>query len=296
VRIEKRVVDNRVFLVGLDQLYRAAMKSHERSELLKCVKQVADDLSIVPADVPVEGYYTEDESLTTYFRYVRALQAASIERESEIRHDQAYRRIREVTDSPIFGVPLDIGQLLNQGQDALFNALVATRNDWSVDAITLHAFESASASAEYSLVALAALAQDPIVLAALRESVVLYAAVMCRGRPPTPRYQWSVDPVVEQRAQQFVDEFNCLFNENLPQPCRKNASAFWNACDLHGLLGRCVRIGSDNSTTPTRNYHWAVDQNESGGLDVSDFWDTDLWTTARYRKHKGYRDWDRNWN
>jgi hypothetical protein len=296
MRTEKRVVDNRVFLVGLDQLYRSAMKTHERGELLKFAKQVADDLSIAPANVPVEGYYTEDESLTTYFRYVRALQVVSIERESEIRHDLAYRRIREVTESPIFGVPLDTGQLLNQGQDALFNALLATRNDWNVDAITLHAYESASASGEYSLVALAALAQDPIVLAALRESVVLYAAVFARGRAPTPKYQWTVDPILEQRARQFVDEFNCLFSETLPRPCRKNASAFWDACDLHGLLGRCVRIGIDDSTAPAKNYHWIIDHDESGQLAVSDFWDTDLWTTTRYREHKGYRDWDRNWN
>ena len=263
MRIEKRVVDNRVFLVGLDQLYRSAMKTHERGELLECAKQVADDLSIAPANVPVEGYYTEDESLTTYFRYVRALQVASIERKSEIRHDRAYRRLKEVTESPMFGVPLDTGQLLKQGQDALFNALAATRNDWNVDGITLH------------------------------ESVVLYAAGFARGRAPTPKYQWSVDPILEQRARRFVDEFNGLFSETLPRPCRKNASAFWDACDLHGLLGRCVRIGIDDSAVPVKNYHWVIDHNVSGQLAVSDFWDTDLWTTTRYREHKGYRDGER---
>lgn len=291
MRTESRVVDNRVFLVGLDELYRSAMKNHERGELLRCAKQVADDLSLKPANVPVEGYYTEDESLTTYFRYMRALQDASGNRESEIRHDSAYRRLKEVTESPLFGVPLESDRLFKQGRDALFNAIKATGNDLNVEAITLHAYKSASASAEYSLVALGALARDPIVLAALRESVVLYAAIYWLGKPPTPKYEWAVHPIVEERARQFVDEFNGLFSEFLPRPRPEHASTYWDACDLHGLLGRCVRIAIDDSTMPAKSYHWAVDHSVSGQLVVSDFWDTDVWTTTRYREFKGYRDW-----
>jgi len=58
------VVDNRVFLLGLDKLYRDAMKRHERGELLACARRVAAPLHETPADVPVEGYYAEDEQLT----------------------------------------------------------------------------------------------------------------------------------------------------------------------------------------------------------------------------------------
>jgi hypothetical protein len=64
MRIERLVVDNRVFLLGLDELYRESMKTHERSELLICARETADALSVAPADVPIEGYYTEDEALT----------------------------------------------------------------------------------------------------------------------------------------------------------------------------------------------------------------------------------------
>ncbi len=71
---ERRVVDDRVFLLGLDKLYRDAMKQHERGELLGCARRVAEALHVTPADVPVEGYYAEDERLTEYFRLVRALQ------------------------------------------------------------------------------------------------------------------------------------------------------------------------------------------------------------------------------
>ena len=31
-----RVIDNRVFLLGLDELYRKAMQTHERTELREC--------------------------------------------------------------------------------------------------------------------------------------------------------------------------------------------------------------------------------------------------------------------
>jgi hypothetical protein len=47
------VVDNRVFLLGLDKLYRDAMKQHERGDLLRCARRVAQALHAAPADAPV---------------------------------------------------------------------------------------------------------------------------------------------------------------------------------------------------------------------------------------------------
>ncbi|HEY1379288.1 MAG TPA: hypothetical protein VGF55_20970 [Gemmataceae bacterium] len=38
---ERRVVNNRVFLLGLDDLYRGAMKRHERDKLLRCSAETA---------------------------------------------------------------------------------------------------------------------------------------------------------------------------------------------------------------------------------------------------------------
>jgi hypothetical protein len=67
-RTETRVVDDRTFLLGLDELYRSAMKKHERDELLGCARTLSTALGIAPADVPVEGYYSEDEMLSEYFR------------------------------------------------------------------------------------------------------------------------------------------------------------------------------------------------------------------------------------
>jgi hypothetical protein len=74
MKIDRRIVDNRVFLLGLDELYREAMKRHEREELLGCARETAGALSVAAAEVPVEGYYSEDERLTEYFLLVRVLQ------------------------------------------------------------------------------------------------------------------------------------------------------------------------------------------------------------------------------
>ena len=43
---EKRVVDNRVFLLGLAELYRDAMKGREAGELPTCARRVAQTLGI----------------------------------------------------------------------------------------------------------------------------------------------------------------------------------------------------------------------------------------------------------
>lgn len=42
---ERRIVDNRVFLLDLDELYRESMKTHERKELLRCAQESAQALS-----------------------------------------------------------------------------------------------------------------------------------------------------------------------------------------------------------------------------------------------------------
>jgi len=62
--VDEHVVDNRVFLLGLDQLYRERVKRHESTELLTCARAVAARLNVAPAAVPIEGYYTETKELS----------------------------------------------------------------------------------------------------------------------------------------------------------------------------------------------------------------------------------------
>jgi len=56
-RVARRVVDDRVFLLGLDNLYRDAMSLLESEQLLSSARKVAEALRVRPAEVPVEGYY-----------------------------------------------------------------------------------------------------------------------------------------------------------------------------------------------------------------------------------------------
>jgi hypothetical protein len=281
---ETRIVDNRVFLLGLDELYRETMKQHERGELLCCAQRLAADLELAPADVSIEGYYSEDERLTEYFRLMRALQEAPKSCEQAIRSIGAYQRLKQVTESRIFGAPFDGDSLLTVGKDSLSVALGKTFPEWNIETIVDAAYQCALDSDDFSLVALAALSRDPVVLTALRESVVLYAmAVDACAVMPNPEYIWQVDDLIESRGRRFVETFNELFDDSLPQPKQDNADVFWRACKEWKIVGRCVRIGFDDRVRPINHYHWAIDRAKYS-LIVKDFWDTEVWTTERYRE------------
>src|SRR5262249_23323088 len=133
--------------------------------------------------------------------------------------------------------------------------------EWTVENLTKWAYECAVESPDFSLVALAALSRDPVVLTALRESVVLYAmAVGGSALRGAPEYVWEVDEIIQQRAAQFVETFNNLFGECLPRPAPENAKEFWIASSEWKVIGRCVRVGFDDSVRPIRHYHWAIDR------------------------------------
>src|ERR1044071_2014919 len=116
---ERRIVDNRTFLLGLDKLYRDAIKPHEQGELLKCARQVAAVLHIPPKDVPVEGYYAEDQRLTEYFCLMRALQAVNQACTPAVASLPEFQRLLAVASAPLYGKPLNTGMLLPAGLDAL---------------------------------------------------------------------------------------------------------------------------------------------------------------------------------
>jgi hypothetical protein len=287
---ERRVVNNRVFLLGLDELYRWSMKRHERDELLHSALETANALSIVPANVPIEGYYSEDKQLTMYFRLMRALQQVPKARESELANVGGFWRLKQVTESPIFGLPCHGRFLLSVGEDVLSVALKHTFPEWTVDNLAREAHRCATESTDFSLVALAALTGDPVVLTALRESVVLYELDV--GAPPSwgePEYVWQVDEIIQKRAAQFVESFNALFDEHLPLPGPENAKKFWMDSSEYNVIDRCVRIGFDDRNLPIRHYHWALDRDAKYGLIVNEFWDTEIWTTARYRQKQKTR-------
>jgi hypothetical protein len=285
------VVDNRVFLLGLDDLYRSAMKRNEGLELLRCAREVAWTLHVKPADVPVEGYYAEDERLTEYVRLLRAFHEEPNSRVAAVERLPAYQRLYEVTSSRLFGRPRSEDRLLPVGHDALSNALQQLAPHWTIPTLTAAAEQAARAMDDYSLVGLAARTQDSVVLAALRESVVLYAQVTVLGKIVQPPIaEWRVDAELAHHANRFIRAFHALFPEGarLPAATPENAQEYWDACDEKAIVGRCVRVGYDDRRNPVMHYHWGINRSQ-GRLEVEEFWAAEIWTTERYRRERAYQ-------
>jgi hypothetical protein len=248
-----------------------------------CARRVAETLRVAPADVPVEGYYAEDERLTEYFLLVRALQDVGEGKKNSVDSLSEFQRLRDVTSAPLYGRPQYEGRLLPR--DALSQALIDTFPNWTAPSLTAAAYNIALELDEISLVGLAARIKDAVVLTALRESVVLYAEVIVGAalHPPRPEYVWEVDKDLARQAGRFIDTFNTLFGERLPPPDPAQAELYWHAYDDNEIHGRCVRLGYDNTSLPIRNYHWAIRRAADGGFAVQEFWNPELWTTTRYR-------------
>lgn len=281
----EQIVDNRVFLLGLDELYRRRMKRHESTELLTCARAVAARLNVSPAEVPIEGYYAETRRLTEYFRLMRGLQAVRNENVRHVARMREFQRLLSVVSAPLFGRPIEEGLLFPVGRDPLAQALydIGTERLWTVDTLVEQAHRVAVGTDDFSLVGLASIARDEVVVAALRESVGLYAekALSRFSRPPIPIYIWRVDDELARRAARFVTTFNDLFEEDLPEPLAENADLFFGTADEEGIVGRCVCIG--RTPPPTQFYHWAIREGTGGRLEVEDFWDIEIQTTSRYR-------------
>ena len=277
---ERHVLDDRAFLLGLDWLYREAVQLHERGELLACARRTAHTLGLPPADVPIEGYYAEDEALTEYFRLMRALQDVPDSRKSEVARLPDYQRLREVTSSPLYGRAREIGRILPTGRDPLSQALAETWPHWTIANLTAAATTAALDYDDISLVGLAARIRDPVVLTALRESVVLYGELLLGASPRPVEVVWEVSPELAAQAARFIKAFRSLFGDQLPAPVAKNASVYWSARGY--ILGRCVRLGTDE--TLTRHYHWAICPGPDGIETVQEFWNSEVWTTTRYRE------------
>jgi hypothetical protein len=289
VRVQ-HVVDDRVFLLGLDELYRDAAKKAEATELLACARRVAAELRISPASAaPVEGYYGESHELTEYFQLMRALQGTPRARQAEVKALAEYQRLLEVASSPHLGSPTGEDALLPVARDSLSAALRATRPNWSVPRLVDAAASEAERNDDFSLVGMAARTRDPVLLAAVRETVVLYAEVVLAIGPPDQReeeYVWRVSGELVELAQRFVSAANALLHAQLPVPDAASAEDYWNASSRNEIVGRCVRLGYDEQNKKPQHYHWAI-RRHGDVLQVHDFWDLRHWTTTMYRQAYG---------
>jgi hypothetical protein len=286
----QHVVDDRVLVLGLDELYRDSAKRAEATELLGCARRVAADLCVGAAvDSPIEGYYGESHELTEYFQLMRALQATPHAREAQVKALPEYQRLLEFASSPHLGLPTRGNGLLPVARDSLSAALLATRPDWSVPKLVEAAAREAESSNDFSLVGMAARMRDPVLLAAVRETVVLYAEVaLAIGLPDQrePAYVWRVSPALVELAQRFVSTANAALHAQIPIPEPASAEAYWAAFSRNEIVGRCVRIGYDEHDKRQQHYHWAIRQ-QGDVLQVHDFWDLRHWTTTMYRQVHG---------
>jgi hypothetical protein len=281
---EERIVDDRTFLLGLEELFRTGIKTHERSELLVAAREVASALGVPPVavDAAVEGYYNDNDELREYFRLLRALQKVDASARTRVASLRDFQRLAQVTASPIFGEASFGGMLFPVGKDPLARALDSV-GQWTVPALLDAAHKIATETDDYSLVGLASLARDPVLMTALRESVVVYAAAATMGVGTLPLYTWRVSDEIAKRAAKFVSTFNALFAEEIPVPTADNADYFGAAAIKRGdISGKCVRLGQSQS--PVKYYHWAVATSPDRQLSVQEFWHEELWTTERYRK------------
>jgi hypothetical protein len=284
----ERIVDNRIFLLGLDQLVRERMQHHERNELLTCARAVAERLSVSPADVPIEGYYSQTKRLTEYFRLMRGLQTLAGADAGQVTSMPEFQRLRAVASSPLYGRPVrNAHGLLPVGRDPLSLALYdsARKGRWTIESLVTRAHDVAVETRDFSLVGLACVARDPVVLAALRESMVLYAERAVLSRESYHRavtiyvYPWRVDEALALQAARFVATFNELFDEDLPAPLAENADIFFSHSTKSRIVGRCVCVAQTDGGPPY--YHWVVRQRQDQTLYVEDFWDDEIATTKK---------------
>lgn len=284
-----REVNNRELVLGLDYLYRKAMKVFEVEKLLPLSKRLLKVLNAPKLEVPIEGYYGESEGLKEYFITMRSLQDLSKEDSLKVESSDDYKTLYTVSTSPIFGQKDEGKKFFPKMRDSLYFALDSTLpNECSEEVIVEKAFQFSKKLDDYSLVGLAALCKDAIVMTAIRESVVLYAtdvAPLSALRPPKYEYQWKVDKEVEKQANRFISEFNKLTSSKILKAKARNAEYFYDASKDNDISGRCVRIAYDDSQIPTQNYHWAIN-NKMGRIMFDEFWDTELWTTDMYKRKR----------
>ncbi|AZZ92244.1 hypothetical protein EUZ85_16535 [Hahella sp. KA22] len=287
IRTIECIVDNRTLILALDELYRQRMQSFEVNTLLPAAKTVAKVLDVEPCSGPVEGYYAETEALTEYFQIMRALQQQGARSAEKVEEMPEFHQLLEVCNAAIYGAGADSSGLLPSRRDPLYYALNALPPDeWALAALTELAANIAREKDDYSLVGIASLSQEPLLITALRESCVLYAAIaaLCAPDEPQERYHyiWKVDKEIADACNRFISEFNALTQSDLLPATEDNAEYFYDAAQDANITGRCVRIGYDDSVYPTRHYHWAINDRRK----VEEFWSDELWTTERYCNEK----------
>lgn len=272
-------VDDRLFTLGLTELFRGEMKRHETENLLPLAIAVCREIAIDPSDAPIEGYYDETPELREFFRRVRALQdtRATVVLTPVAGH--ALKRLSATLNSPALGHVVDDGHLLARNTQVLGEALRISLR-WSIDELVLKA-ASMVRKDDCDLVAVAATTGDALCLLVARESLALSADMEWAEQDDEPEYRWAVSEAVAAVAMRFVGALRQSTGIALPTPDRSNALRYGRAGTGVDLAGRCILLGRRSGTGDVY-YHWYVDA--AGGTPVvRDFWSAAVWSTQAVR-------------
>lgn len=271
-------VDDRVFVVGLSELFRQEMKAYEVATLLPLAEAACEALNLSPATVPVEGYYWESEDLERFFRLVRALQSAEMRTVSPGPGERAIHRLRTVFSSSAMGRVEESDYVLPRASSPFGEALRISA-DWSVDGVSGEA-QHLVRSSDAGLVAVACATGDPIAVCVARESVALTAATELMA-VVSPHFVWSVSERVVDVAERFVSSLAEATGIVLPKPEAASSRVYGEAAKHAELADRCIMVGARLGTSHPF-YHWYIAASR-GTLAVRDFWSSEIWTTEAMR-------------
>jgi len=274
------IVGDRLFVVGLSELFRHNVKIYEATTLLPLAETACKACGLSPAPVPVEGYYSESQELSRFFRLIRALQIAELRPASPGSAHESIQRLRNVFYSPAMGRAEENGRVLPRNSSPFGEAL-RTTEDWSIEGLSLRA-QRLVRDDDAGLVAVASATGDPVAICVARESVALTAEVEMMAEPDVPRFKWAVSPQVAEIAGRFISVLAQATGLVLPEAVPSSAAIYGQAARDADLIGRCILVGKlPGLTYPL--YHWYIKATK-GEPTVKDFWSTALWTTQNLRR------------
>lgn len=274
-------VDDRLFVIGLAELLRQAMKGYEVATLLPLAESAGKALALTPSAEPVEGYYGESASLERYFRLIRAMQQAEMPTVVPEPARDALTRLRAFFDAPAMG-RVEASDRVLPRVTSPFGEALRTLADWSVDALSRQARQLVGAD-DAGLLAVAAAAGDPVALCVARETAALAAEVeLAEEDEPMPGFVWAVTEPVAAVAGRFVVALAKSTGIRLPEPVAASADLFGQAASAADIDGRCILVG-ERSGNPYPFYHWYVVRRDGCDM-VRDFWSSVIWTTSDLRR------------
>lgn len=272
------IVDNRLFVIGLCELYRQKMKEYEAAVLLPLAASACEKLNIQAADCEIEGYYSENDELIRFFKLIRSLQnTESLDVLPAVELEEI-RLLRKALNSPAMGRRIESSKILPRTSSP-FGQAMSDLSEWSIDGLS-HMAKQMVTDTDSGLIAVASATGDPVAIGVARESQALMADLEM-AEVDIPTYNWDVSSDVRLIAEKFISSLAETTGILLPVPDAVSAEIYGQAAAEAEISGRCTLLG-EQSGNPFPYYHWYIDSLDNR-LVVKDFWSSHVWTTDALR-------------